>query len=225
MSFTPDQIAALEAPLDRKNVKQREQGRSQVSYIEGYHAENEANRIFGFHAWDRETVDIRQVAEKPRKIGKGQYEKDGWGVSYIAKVRITVMTPTGHEVVREGVGAGHGIDADLGQAHESAIKEAETDAEKRALKTFGNPFGQALYDKSQSQVADSMSAAADFAIATMRTSRDLSELVQFWTKNAKGLRADLRPFEFEAVEKAKDAEKARLSQAADETPFDRKEAA
>lgn len=225
MSFTPDQIAALEAPLDRKNVKQREQGRSQVSYIEGYHAENEANRIFGFHAWDRETVEIRQVAEKPRKIGKGQYEKDGWGVSYIAKVRITVMTPTGHEVVREGVGAGHGIDADLGQAHESAIKEAETDAEKRALKTFGNPFGQALYDKSQSQVADSMSAAADFAIATMRTSRDLSELVEFWTKNAKGLRADLRPFEFEAVEKAKDAEKARLSQAADETPFDRKEAA
>lgn len=225
MSFTPEQIAALEAPLDRKNVKQREQGRSQVSYIEGYHAENEANRIFGFHAWDRETVEIRQVAEKPRKIGKGQYEKDGWGVSYIAKVRITVMTPTGHEVVREGVGAGHGIDADLGQAHESAIKEAETDAEKRALKTFGNPFGQALYDKSQSQVADSMSAAADFAIATMRTSCDLSELVEFWTKNAKGLRADLRPFEFEAVEKAKDAEKARLSQAADETPFDRKEAA
>lgn len=225
MTFTPDQIAALEAPLDRKNVKQREQGGSQVSYIEGYHAENEANRIFGFHAWDRETVDIRQVAEKPRKIGKGQYEKDGWGVSYIAKVRITVMTLTGHEVVREGVGAGHGIDADLGQAHESAIKEAETDAEKRALKTFGNPFGQALYDKSQSQVADSMSAAADFAIATMRTSRDLSELIEFWTKNAKGLRADLRPFEFEAVEKAKDAEKARLSQSSAETPFDRKEAA
>ena len=29
---------------------------------------------------------------------------------------------------------------DLGQAHESAIKEAETDAMKRALMTFGNPF-------------------------------------------------------------------------------------
>ena len=58
MSFTPDQIAALEAPLDRKNVKQREQGRSQVSYIEGYHAENEANRIFGFHAWDLSLIHI-----------------------------------------------------------------------------------------------------------------------------------------------------------------------
>ena len=34
------------------------------------------------------------------------------------------------------------------------IKEAETDAEKRALKTFGNQFGQALYDKTQSNVVD-----------------------------------------------------------------------
>ena len=154
MTFAPDQIASLEAPLDRAKVKTREQGRSQVSYIEGYHAENEANRIFGFHAWDRETLELRLVAERERKIGKGQYEKDGFGVSYVARVRVTVTTPDGHKVIREGVGAGHGIDADPGQAHESAAKEAETDAEKRALKTFGNPFGQALYDKNQTQVAD-----------------------------------------------------------------------
>ena len=31
-----------------------------------------------------------------------------------------------------------------GEAHESAIREAETDAMKRALSTFGNPFGLAL---------------------------------------------------------------------------------
>jgi hypothetical protein len=34
-----------------------------------------------------------------------------------------------------------------GEAHEAAIKEAETDAMKRALATFGNPFGLALYDR------------------------------------------------------------------------------
>ncbi len=39
-------------------------------------------------------------------------------------------------------GAGHGYDLDLGLAHESAIKEAVTDALKRALRTFGNPFGR-----------------------------------------------------------------------------------
>jgi DNA repair and recombination protein RAD52 len=57
-------------------------------------------------------------------------------------------------VTREGLGAGHGIDVDVGQAHESAIKEAETDAMKRALMTFGNPFGLALYDKEQANVAE-----------------------------------------------------------------------
>ena len=46
---------------------------------------------------------------------------------------------------------------DLGQAHESAIKEAETDAMKRALMTFGNPFGLALYDKQQRQVSSAAS--------------------------------------------------------------------
>ncbi|MFM9102460.1 MAG: Rad52/Rad22 family DNA repair protein [Cyanobium sp.] len=45
-----------------------------------------------------------------------------------------------------------GFDVDLGQAHESALKEAETDAMKRALMTFGNPFGLALYDKQQREV-------------------------------------------------------------------------
>jgi hypothetical protein len=46
-----------------------------------------------------------------------------------------------------------GIDADCGLAHESAIKEAETDAKKRALMTFGNQFGLALYDRAQTNVA------------------------------------------------------------------------
>ena len=33
-----------------------------------------------------------------------------------------------------------------------ALKAAETDATKRALATFGNPFGLALYDKDQARV-------------------------------------------------------------------------
>lgn len=144
MSFTNQQIALLSGPLDSSAVKERTQGGAKVSYIEAYHAENEANRIFGFDAWDRET-SLEFIGER---------EHDGkWRVYYRAKVRITVRTPDGRPVVREGCGYGSGIDRDIGQAHESALKEAESDAEKRALKTFGNPFGQALYDKSQSNVA------------------------------------------------------------------------
>ena len=146
-SLTTEQIALLDGPLDRKNVKTRDQAGRKLSYIEGWHAIAEANRIFGFDAWTRETLETRMVAERERKIGREPNQRDGWGVSYIAKVRVNVGG-----IVREGIGAGHGIDVDLGLAHESAIKEAETDAMKRALMTFGNPFGLALYDKTQENV-------------------------------------------------------------------------
>jgi DNA recombination protein Rad52 len=153
--LTARQIAALSAPLDRANVRQREQGRSRVSYLEGWQVIAEANRIFGFDGWERSTLISRCVAEHERPIGRDR--KSGWGVTYIARVRITI-TAGNRTLIREGSGAGHGIDADLGLAHESAIKEAETDATKRALMTFGNPFGLALYDKQQRQVTSAASA-------------------------------------------------------------------
>lgn len=147
--FSPEQILRLSEPLHRAHVKQRKQGGASVSYIEGWHAINEANQILGFDAWSRETLSLRCVSERERGIGRDQ--KQGWGVTYSCTVRITVSC--GDSIItRDGSGAGHGIDVDLGQAHESALKEAETDAMKRALMTFGNPFGLALYDKEQKEV-------------------------------------------------------------------------
>jgi DNA repair and recombination protein RAD52 len=145
--FSDEAKASLAAKLSPSSVKTRQQGGSKVSYIEGWHVIAEANRIFGFDNWTRETLDIKCVSEKEREIG--QNKAPGWGVTYIVKARIIV-----DGVAREGCGAGHGIDRDLGQAHESAIKEAETDAMKRAFMTFGNPFGLALYDKQQTNVGD-----------------------------------------------------------------------
>ena len=149
--FSHEQLAALAAPLDRANVRQREQGRGKVAYVEGWVAIAEANRIFGFDGWQRQTIAVRCVSQAERAIGRDQ--KPGWGVTYTARVRVTVTAGGRTPLIREGSGAGHGIDVDLGQAHESALKEAETDAMKRALMTFGNPFGLALYDKQQRQVS------------------------------------------------------------------------
>src|SRR5712692_11824044 len=71
--------------------------------------------------------------------------------AYAARVRIRVRA--GETIIcREGSGVGHGSRATLGEAHESALKQAETDAMKRALATFGNLFGLALYDKAQNGV-------------------------------------------------------------------------
>ncbi|MBM5783265.1 MAG: hypothetical protein FJ076_00170 [Cyanobacteria bacterium K_DeepCast_35m_m1_288] len=149
--FSPEQVAALAAPLDRAHVRQREQGRGKVNYLEGWQLIAEANRIFGFDGWQRQTIAVRCVAQAERTIGREQ--RPGWGVTYTARVRVTVTAGGLPPLIREGTGAGHGIDTDLGQAHESAIKEAETDAMKRALMTFGNPFGLALYDKQQREVS------------------------------------------------------------------------
>ena len=147
MAFSDAQSKALAAPLDRSHVAARTQGGRQVSYIEGWHAIAEANRIFGFDGWMRETVELRQLGEPI--IGKDRNGNDQWRANYMARVRITVG-----DIVRDGCGFGQGIDKDVGHAHESALKEAETDAMKRAFMTFGNPFGLALYDKTQSNVVE-----------------------------------------------------------------------
>ena len=171
-TLTAEQVAALAAPLSRANVKQRDQGRGKVSYIEGWVAIAEANRIFGFDGWQRETVALQCVSQAERRIGREPSkpsdppQRDGWGVTYTARVRVIVGA-----IVREGSGAGHGIDVDLGQAHESALKEAETDAMKRALMTFGNPFGLALYDKQQREVTSSVTESPSRGRTTERPSR------------------------------------------------------
>lgn len=165
MTFTAEQIAALKAKLDPAHVSDRTQSGRKLSYIEGWHAIAEANRIFGFDGWHRETTELREV--RPPEIIKNTYGKETWRVGYLAKVRITVGT-----VVREGTGFGSGAMGDLGEAVESAIKEAETDAMKRALMTFGNPFGLALYDKSQANVGSDEAPAPPAAKSSASLKRE-----------------------------------------------------
>lgn len=137
----------LSKKLNPSNVQPPKQFGPKGSYIEGWLAIQEANRIFGFGGWSYTILDCKAVMESARQIGKGDRAKDGFGVTYVATVRVTVG-----DVTRDDVGSGHGYDVDLGLAHESAIKESVTDALKRSLRSFGNPFGLALYDKSRENV-------------------------------------------------------------------------
>src|SRR5713101_7993600 len=143
MSFTDAQTKLLSGKLSEKHVKTRDQRGMKLSYVEGWYAIAEANRIFGFEGWDRETVAADCIWQDAKREPRA--------CAYAVRVRIRVRA--GETIVlREGSGVGHGSGATLGDAHESALKEAETDAMKRALATFGNLFGLALYDKEQNGV-------------------------------------------------------------------------
>jgi Rad52/22 family double-strand break repair protein len=136
MGFSVRQLRALRSDLNEQNVRSRQSNGRELSYIEGWHAIAEANRIFGFDGWDRETVESRCLMSR---------ETRGTFLAvYAAKVRITVRA-NGKTIVREGHGSGEGRGTSPGETHDVALKGAETDATKRALATFGKPFGLSLY--------------------------------------------------------------------------------
>ena len=157
MAFTEAQVKRLEAKLDARHVKTRRVQDTTLAYVEGWHVIAEANRIFGYDAWDRHTLSTRCVWSDSAN--------HHYAAAYIAKVRIAVRAGA-ITITREGCGSGNAKAATPGEAHELALKAAETDATKRALATFGNPFGLALYDRELAGVKNrkalSVSAAEDY---------------------------------------------------------------
>jgi len=134
--FSAKQLRALKREIDDRKIRSRQVNGRELSYIEGWHAVSEANRIFGHDGWARETVEARCLLN--REI-RGTFT-----AVYAAKVRIAVFA-NGRTIVREGHGTGEGQAPSAGEAHDVALKAAETDGTKRALATFGRPFGLSLY--------------------------------------------------------------------------------
>ncbi len=136
MGFSSRQLNALRRDVKREHIRSRVSNGRELSYIEGAHALAEANRIFGFDGWDRETIEARCVNTRETR---GTFL-----VVYTSKVRITVRAD-GERIVREGHGCGEARGTSAGETHDLALKISETDATKRALATFGKPFGLSLY--------------------------------------------------------------------------------
>jgi hypothetical protein len=136
MGFSAKQVQTLRRDLDGRQVRTRRADGRELSYIEGWYAISEANRIFGFDGWNRETLDSRCVLARENR--------GSFIAVYTAKVRITVRA-RGTTIIREGHGTGESRATSPGDVHDVALKAAETDATKRALATFGRPFGLELY--------------------------------------------------------------------------------
>ena len=136
MAFSVKQVRALRRQPDHRHIRTREANGRELTYLEGWYAISEANRIFGFDGWSRETTESRCVLARENR--------GSFLAVYIARVRLTVHAD-GATVIREGHGSGEGRGTSPGEVHDIALKAAETDATKRALATFGKPFGLELY--------------------------------------------------------------------------------
>ena len=135
----PAVVNALEQPLDPALVSRRDsRGNRQYEYIEGHTVIDQANRIFGFGGWGYELVGdvgLRRIEKVDVRTGEVKVN-----YAYSAPVRVTVngapsRTDIGFHVVTE----------DTPEGHETAAKGAVTDGLKRALRSFGDRFGNGLY--------------------------------------------------------------------------------
>ena len=104
MGFSAKQVQALKRDLDSRHIRTREANGQVLSYVEGWYALSEANRIFGFDGWNRETLDSRCVLTRE--------SRGAFIAVYIAKVRITVRAHN-TTIVSEGHGSGEGRGSSL----------------------------------------------------------------------------------------------------------------
>jgi recombination DNA repair RAD52 pathway protein len=83
MGFSAKQVKALRRNLNHRYVRTREAYGRELSYIEGWYAISEANRIFSFDGWSRETVESRCVLARENR--------GAFLAVYTARVRISVQ--------------------------------------------------------------------------------------------------------------------------------------
>ena len=141
--FVDKQIQVLKYDIEPSRIRSRTKGNMNLSYLEGFDLIETANKIFGHGNWSYTITSLDQVSQETNS-------NQNIVICYKAVVKFTVysLDHTKH-ITKEDVGFGTGIAKMLADAHEGGAKEAVTDAIKRAMRSFGNQFGNSLYDKSR----------------------------------------------------------------------------
>jgi len=146
--FNDKQLQILNSQLDSSRIKTRNKGNISLSYIEGHSVIDTANKVFGFGNWDYSISKLDSVSQEMN-------QNQNHVVCYKATVQILVHNDIHtQDVSREDVGFGTGIAKTLADAHEGAAKEAVTDGLKRAMRSFGNQFGNSLYSKDKNHTGN-----------------------------------------------------------------------
>ena len=140
--FDDKVLELLTAPLAPERISTRKQGGTELKYLEGYDIIDTANQIFGFDGWKYEPLEIDILKNGMGQIAKAKVKVEVWDgvkLQWISRADVG-LNPIVISVAK-------GETEPKPEALDMAIKGAVTDAMKRCFRTFGNQFGNSLYDK------------------------------------------------------------------------------
>ena len=143
MSLTQQQREVLLRPIKPGRIVHRD-GQSN---LEAYDVRAHMIRMFGHGNWDEIAVHTELIYEHEHPLKSG---KPGWRVAYRADRAILVRDHDGKLVAEyHGSAVGEAIMPDFkrGDAHDFALKKAQSQALKRAAINLGDQFGLSLYAK------------------------------------------------------------------------------
>ena len=135
--LSAEQVEQLLKPINPARVSKDGKG---FSHVEAYDIRAHLNRIFGFSKWNSILTELHPIFET---------EKEGrFTVAYRATVEIQVFSPSGEALgtyTEAAVGDAKNQPS-RADAHDMAIKTAESQAFKRAAMNLGDQFGLGLYN-------------------------------------------------------------------------------
>lgn len=179
--FDEKQIKELDKPLDKRFISDRKgaSGRK-LKYLEGHDAIDQADRIFGYGCWGYEVLSCEQTIIHDILTGEAVgacYKakvrldvRDCVPVFEVGSQPVAVASIEDHIMGKrrkEASEKNQAIDDSpfnpfeiatarsiIMESHEQAEKGAVTDAVKRALRTFGEQFGNGLYGDGRIAMVD-----------------------------------------------------------------------
>ena len=140
MSFRANQVEQLLKGINPSRVGKDGKG---FAHLEAWDVRAHLIRIFGFGKWSQELIELEPIFET-------SIEKDGktrWTVAYRATVRLTIYTGDLEDAVYTEAAVGDSQNnPSRADAHDMAIKTAESQAFKRCAINLGDQFGLSLYN-------------------------------------------------------------------------------
>jgi len=141
MTVNREQLDQLLKPINPTRVGKDGKG---FSHLEAWDVRAHLTRIFGYLNWSAELLDLQLVFEQEsQRDGKSR-----WSVCYRATVRLTVLgagNPYACATYTEAAAGDSQNNPSRADAHDMAIKTAESQAFKRAAVNLGDQFGLSLY--------------------------------------------------------------------------------